>query len=106
MFVDLQASFKSVLSEWAKEKETVQQSKSKQERIQTECKEIQKQFQEFVQSSNKSMIEKETANVQLSDQVTDLNKQLEEMEELKKELSDKKTEVEGLQEYKRRTELQ
>lgn len=80
--------------------------KNKQELIQNECSEIQKQFQEFVQSSNKSMIEKENANVQLADQVTDLSTKLEQMAELETQLQTKTNEVEALTEYKKRSELQ
>ena len=82
MFVDLQASFKSVLAEWAKEKQYSEQLKTRQDLIQSESTVIKKQFHEFVQSANKSLIEKETANVQQADQIAQLSEELEEKKEL------------------------
>ena len=106
MFVDLQASFKNVLAEWAKEKQLSEYLKTRQDLVQSECTVIQKQFLEFVEASSASMIEKETSNLLQADQIAQLTDQLEQKAGLEELVTLKSNEIELLKEYKRRKELE
>ena len=55
---------------------------------------------------NKSLIEKETSNLQQSDQIAQLNEQLEQKGDLEELLALKNNEIEMLKEYKRRKEAE